>query len=99
MESTLLHPPAETTTRQIEAAFKEFTSREDIAILLISQNVANMIRTAVDQHQKVCLRLWSCCAHGPGLAWALARMGLGSSGWCISDTRNSSSSRPRGHLL
>jgi vacuolar-type H+-ATPase subunit F/Vma7 len=44
---------AETNVKQIEAAFKEFTSREDISILLISQNVANMIRFTVDQHKKV----------------------------------------------
>ncbi len=43
---------AETTTKQIETAFKEFTSREDIAIVLISQNVANLIRLAVDAHEK-----------------------------------------------
>lgn len=43
---------SKTTTRQIETAFKEFIAREDIAILLISQNVANMIRTAVDSHTK-----------------------------------------------
>ena len=44
---------SETTTRQIESTFKEFTSRDDIAIVLISQNVANMIRNVVDQHHKV----------------------------------------------
>ncbi|KAG1668467.1 hypothetical protein FOA52_005240 [Chlamydomonas sp. UWO 241] len=43
---------SKTTTKQIEQAFKEFVAREDIAILLISQNVANMIRLTVDQHQK-----------------------------------------------
>ena len=37
----------------MEAAFKEFTARDDVAILLISQNVANMIRNTVDQHTKV----------------------------------------------
>lgn len=38
--------------RTIEAAFKEFTSRDDIAVVLISQQVANQIRTAVDAHRK-----------------------------------------------
>nr|GMD12159.1 V-type proton ATPase subunit F [Ipomoea batatas]GMD15496.1 V-type proton ATPase subunit F [Ipomoea batatas] len=39
---------SKTTVKQIEDAFKEFTSREDIAIVLISQYVANMIRFLVD---------------------------------------------------
>eukprot|EP00245_Coleochaete_scutata_P003598 TRINITY_DN15309_c0_g1_i1.p1 TRINITY_DN15309_c0_g1~~TRINITY_DN15309_c0_g1_i1.p1 ORF type:complete len:127 (-),score=15.95 TRINITY_DN15309_c0_g1_i1:584-964(-) len=43
---------SKTTTRQIEDAFKEFTAREDIAIVLISQYVANMIRYAVDSYRK-----------------------------------------------
>ncbi len=42
-----------TSVRTIEASFKEFTSREDIAIVLISQNVAAQIRSAIDQHTKV----------------------------------------------
>ncbi|GJM87417.1 hypothetical protein PR202_ga03368 [Eleusine coracana subsp. coracana] len=41
-----------TTVKQIEDAFKEFTSREDIAIVLISQYVANMIRFLVDGYNK-----------------------------------------------
>ncbi|GAA0173065.1 hypothetical protein Leryth_000167 [Lithospermum erythrorhizon] len=43
---------AKTTSKQIEDAFKEFTSREDIAIVLISQYVANMIRFLVDSYNK-----------------------------------------------
>mmetsp|Transcript_32892 Transcript_32892/g.72641 ORF Transcript_32892/g.72641 Transcript_32892/m.72641 type:complete len:132 (+) Transcript_32892:97-492(+) len=43
---------AKTPPRTIEAAFKEFTGRDDIAIVLISQNVANMIRSVIDQHHK-----------------------------------------------
>ncbi|XP_019178598.1 PREDICTED: V-type proton ATPase subunit F-like isoform X1 [Ipomoea nil] len=39
---------SKTTVKQIEDAFKEFTTREDIAIVLISQYVANMIRFLVD---------------------------------------------------
>ncbi|CAA3003235.1 V-type proton ATPase subunit F [Olea europaea subsp. europaea] len=38
--------------KQIEEAFKEFTTREDIAIVLISQYVANMIRFLVDSYYK-----------------------------------------------
>jgi vacuolar-type H+-ATPase subunit F/Vma7 len=37
----------ETTTAQVEAAFKSFTSRADIAILLISQFVRAKILTAL----------------------------------------------------
>uniref|UniRef100_A0A7S3R652 V-type proton ATPase subunit F n=1 Tax=Dunaliella tertiolecta TaxID=3047 RepID=A0A7S3R652_DUNTE len=43
---------SKTNVRTIEAKFKEFTSREDIAIVLISQNVASMIRHAIEQHTK-----------------------------------------------
>ncbi|EYU46517.1 hypothetical protein ABFS82_04G035300 [Erythranthe guttata] len=43
---------SKTTVKQIEEAFKEFTSREDIAIVLISQYVANMIRFLVDSYNK-----------------------------------------------
>ncbi|CAL5213902.1 unnamed protein product [Lathyrus oleraceus] len=43
---------SKTTVKQIEDAFKEFTSREDIAIVLISQFVANMIRFLVDSYNK-----------------------------------------------
>jgi V-type H+-transporting ATPase subunit F len=41
-----------TTVKQIEDAFKEFTTREDIAIVLISQYVANMIRFLVDSYNR-----------------------------------------------
>ncbi|KAJ3693011.1 hypothetical protein LUZ60_012106 [Juncus effusus] len=41
-----------TTQKQIEDAFKEFTARDDIAIVLISQYVANMIRFLVDSYNK-----------------------------------------------
>lgn len=41
-----------TTVKQIEEAFKEFTAREDIAIVLISQYIANMIRFLVDSYNK-----------------------------------------------
>lgn len=41
-----------TTLKEIESAFKEFTSREDVAIVLISQYVADMIRFVVDGYDK-----------------------------------------------
>ncbi|XP_042488879.1 V-type proton ATPase subunit F [Macadamia integrifolia] len=43
---------SKTTVKAIEDAFKEFTSKEDIAIVLISQYVANMIRFHVDSYSK-----------------------------------------------
>ncbi|XP_071686917.1 V-type proton ATPase subunit F [Rutidosis leptorrhynchoides] len=43
---------SKTTVKQIEDAFKEFTSRDDVAIVLISQYVANMIRFLVDSYNK-----------------------------------------------
>ncbi|RWW81866.1 hypothetical protein BHE74_00009703 [Ensete ventricosum] len=42
----------QTTVKAIEDAFKEFTSREDIAVVLISQYIANMIRFLVDSYSK-----------------------------------------------
>ncbi|KAL8513702.1 hypothetical protein ACS0TY_012987 [Phlomoides rotata] len=43
---------SKTTVKQIEDAFKEFTNRDDVAIVLISQYVANMIRFIVDGYNK-----------------------------------------------
>ncbi|KAH9753982.1 V-type proton ATPase subunit F [Citrus sinensis] len=43
---------SKTTVKAIEDAFKEFTTKEDIAIVLISQYVANMIRFLVDSYNK-----------------------------------------------
>ncbi|KAK0607651.1 hypothetical protein LWI29_018155 [Acer saccharum] len=43
---------AKTTLKQIEDAFKEFTTKDDIGIVLISQYVANMIRFVVDSYNK-----------------------------------------------
>lgn len=39
-----------TTVTEIEEAFKDFVSRDEIAIVLINQHVAEMIRYTVDQH-------------------------------------------------
>ncbi|GLC61814.1 hypothetical protein PLESTB_001806100 [Pleodorina starrii] len=43
---------SKTSVRQIEQAFKEFAAREDIAVILISQQVASQIRHAVEAHNK-----------------------------------------------
>eukprot|EP00898_Chlorokybus_atmophyticus_P003335 jgi/Chlat1/4001/Chrsp26S04070 len=43
---------SKTTTKQIEDAFKEFTTREDVAVVLISQYIANMIRFVLDNYRK-----------------------------------------------
>ncbi|GMJ01171.1 hypothetical protein like AT4G02620 [Hibiscus trionum] len=43
---------SKTTVKQIEEAFKEFTTRTDIAVVLISQYVANMVRFLVDSYNK-----------------------------------------------
>ena len=55
---------AKTTVRAIEQAFKDFGARDDIAIILISQPIANMIRNAVANHDKVgvllCVALYVC---------------------------------------
>eukprot|EP00163_Fabomonas_tropica_P008564 TRINITY_DN1829_c1_g2_i3.p1 TRINITY_DN1829_c1_g2~~TRINITY_DN1829_c1_g2_i3.p1 ORF type:complete len:161 (-),score=26.18 TRINITY_DN1829_c1_g2_i3:175-657(-) len=42
----------ETTTSQIETAFKELTSRKDVALVLINQQVANEIRWLLDEYRK-----------------------------------------------
>ncbi|CAI9089474.1 OLC1v1007159C1 [Oldenlandia corymbosa var. corymbosa] len=43
---------SKTTVKQIEDAFKDFTSREDVAVVLLSQYIANMIRFLVDSYNK-----------------------------------------------
>lgn len=40
----------DTTLTDIENAFNSFTCRDDIAIILIVQNVADMIRHLIDAH-------------------------------------------------
>mmetsp|Transcript_16532 Transcript_16532/g.24666 ORF Transcript_16532/g.24666 Transcript_16532/m.24666 type:complete len:127 (+) Transcript_16532:60-440(+) len=37
----------------IERAFKSFTSREDIAIVMINQHIANMIRDLIDDYEQM----------------------------------------------
>jgi V-type H+-transporting ATPase subunit F len=42
----------ETTQQQIEDSFKEFTMREDIAVLLINQHIASTIRHLLDAYSR-----------------------------------------------
>lgn len=51
-----------TTVRHIETSFKEFSARDDIAIILISQPIANMIRHVIANHNKVRRGFASCTA-------------------------------------
>ena len=44
---------AETTVKKIEDTFKDFTNRDDIAIILINQHIANMIRHLIDGYIQV----------------------------------------------
>lgn len=44
--------PAETTQQRIEEAFREFTNREDVAVLLINQVIAATIRHLLDGYTK-----------------------------------------------
>ncbi|KAK2982684.1 hypothetical protein RJ640_010850 [Escallonia rubra] len=44
---------SKTMVKKIEDTFKEFTAREDIAIVLISQYVASMIRFLVDSYNNL----------------------------------------------
>lgn len=39
-----------TTVNEIEETFKNFCSRDDIAIILINQYIAEQIRFAIDEH-------------------------------------------------
>lgn len=41
-----------TSVSEIEEAFKSFTNRDDIAIVLINQNIAEMIRHVIDAHDQ-----------------------------------------------
>lgn len=42
-----------TKLAQIEEAFRDFTSREDVAVVLISQHVANDIRHLLDEYDRL----------------------------------------------
>lgn len=41
---------ADTTVKQIQACFKRFMRRQDIAIIIINQIYADMIRPTIDKH-------------------------------------------------
>jgi len=41
-----------TSVADIEAAFRQFVARDDIAIILMNQHIAEMIRFVVDDHRK-----------------------------------------------
>ncbi|KAK9844164.1 hypothetical protein WJX81_006640 [Elliptochloris bilobata] len=41
-----------TTVKKVEDAFKDYTQREDIAILLINQHVANLIRHLINNYAR-----------------------------------------------
>mmetsp|Transcript_27348 Transcript_27348/g.56854 ORF Transcript_27348/g.56854 Transcript_27348/m.56854 type:complete len:124 (-) Transcript_27348:94-465(-) len=42
-----------TTTAQVEDAFRTFTTREDVAVILITQTVAETIRYLLDDYQSM----------------------------------------------
>ena len=46
------HRIAETTTKEIESTFAGFSQREDVAIIIIAQNVANEIRHLIERYDK-----------------------------------------------
>ncbi|GLB36446.1 putative subunit of the peripheral V1 complex of vacuolar ATPase essential for assembly or catalytic function [Lyophyllum shimeji] len=43
---------SKTQVSAIESAFQEFTSRPDVAVLLINQHIAEKIRPTVDKYQQ-----------------------------------------------
>jgi V-type H+-transporting ATPase subunit F len=43
---------AETTAANIEDAFRDFTSRDDVSVVLINQSIASVIRHALDSYNK-----------------------------------------------
>lgn len=46
----LLNCPADTPISEIEDCFKRFVKRDDIDIILINQNYAELIRHVIDAH-------------------------------------------------
>ena len=44
------HPLSETPVDRIEAAFREFAARPDVAVILVTQPVAEEIRPAIAAH-------------------------------------------------
>ena len=49
-KSNFLIVKPDTSRREMEDAFKDFTTREDVAVVLIAQFVANEIRYLVNEH-------------------------------------------------
>jgi V-type H+-transporting ATPase subunit F len=49
-KSNFLIVKSDTSRREMEDAFKEFTTREDVAVVLIAQFVANEIRYLVNEY-------------------------------------------------
>ncbi|CAL5221643.1 g3870 [Coccomyxa viridis] len=47
-KSNFLIVNEKTSVKKIEDTFKDFTNRDDIAIILINQHIANMIRHLID---------------------------------------------------
>ena len=52
-ETNFLIVTKDTTLSQIETAFKTYTEREDVGIVLISQNVAEMIRNLIAEYEGI----------------------------------------------
>jgi len=52
-QSNFLIVAQETSTAQIEEAFKKFTQRSDIAIILINQHIAEQIRYLLDDYHEI----------------------------------------------
>jgi V-type H+-transporting ATPase subunit F len=52
-QSNFLIVNSETSKNQIETAFKDFTSRGNIAVLIIAQVVANEIRKLINDYQQI----------------------------------------------
>ena len=52
MATLLPLSPPETPQGRIEEAFKDFTTREDVAVLLVTQVIASTIRPLIDAYNK-----------------------------------------------
>jgi V-type H+-transporting ATPase subunit F len=62
--SNFLVVDGKTTARAVEAAFRDFVARDDVAIVLVSQPIANMIRHAIESHDKVGVGARVCVGGG-----------------------------------
>ncbi|CAK0780465.1 hypothetical protein CVIRNUC_005062 [Coccomyxa viridis] len=49
-KSNFLIVNEKTSVKKIEDTFKDYTNRDDIAIILINQHIANMIRHMIDNY-------------------------------------------------